>query len=449
MRVLLSLGAGVALLMGLGLAIASCSPSDSVSEGGVPTPALVKTSPAPSPALPRGAAASPQPESGPAGQAGDVPRAGTPTPTLADSRSAGRSTASWESSAPPPPEPGQGSGSGIVSAEVVVEGLEVPWALAFTPDGRILVTERAGRIRVVQDGALLQAPFATVEAASVSESGLMGMALHPDFAANGHLFVCYTYRGDGGRLVNRVARLTDVDGVGTDHHVILDGIPGASRHDGCGLGFGPDGKLYVTMGDAVEPQRAQDLDSLSGKVLRLDPDGGTPEDNPFPGSAVYTYGHRNPQGLDWHPDTGDLFITDHGPASDDEVNILEAGQNYGWPVALGMVGDSRYVDPILAFTPTLALSGAAFYDGDTLPEGWKGNFIFATLRSAHLHRVVLQAPDFRTVESHQRLFEGRFGRLRAVAMSPDGHLYFTTSNRDGRGQPKPGDDKLLGLVQEP
>ena len=164
---------------------------------------------------------------------------------------------------------------------------------------------------------------------------------------------------------------------------------------------------------------------------------------------VYAYGLRNPQGLAWYPDTGDLFITDHGPRREDEINILQPGGNYGWPDALGPVGDSQYIDPILSFTPTIALSGAAFYDGNTLPEDWYGSFVFATLRAEHLHRVILRGPDYRTVESHERLFQGEFGRLRAVAMSPDGHLYFTTSNRDGRGRPRPGDDKLLRLVGVP
>jgi glucose/arabinose dehydrogenase len=333
-----------------------------------------------------------------------------------------------------------------VQAETVVEGLEVPWALAFVPDGRILITERPGRIRVVRDGVLQDAPFATLRVEAVSESGLMGMVLHPEFPINGYVFVCYTYRDGAGRLRNRVARLTDVDGVGTDHHVVLDNIPGARNHDGCALRFGPDSKLYVTMGDAQVADQAQNLDSLSGKVLRLEADGSVPSDNPFSGSYVYSYGHRNPQGLDWHPDNGALYITEHGPDRDDEVNVLEPGGNYGWPQVTGVSQDSRYIDPILAFTPTVAPSGAAFYPGDRLAASWEGNLLFATLKGSHLRRLVLGPPNFRTVLFNERLFFNQLGRLRAVAAGPDGYLYFTTSNRDGRGVPQAGDDKLLRLV---
>jgi aldose sugar dehydrogenase len=337
-----------------------------------------------------------------------------------------------------------------VTAEIMAEGLEVPWELAFTPDGRTLVAERPGRIRVIQERTLQEEPFAVLEqVVNTSESGLMGMALHPDFAANGHLFVCYTYRNENGDLRNRVARLTDVNGIGTDHRIILDDMPGAPRHDGCRLGFGPDRKLYMAMGDATESETAQDLDSLSGKILRLEADGSVPADNPFPGSYVYTYGHRNPQGMDWHPETSDLFITEHGPDVNDEINILQPGGNYGWPEVTGVAGDSQFINPILSFTPTIAIAGAAFYSGDRLASSWQGNFIAATLKGEHLQRVTLEPPEFRTVLSNQRLFEGEFGRLRAVALSPDGYLYFTTSNHNGRGSPQPEDDKVLRLVPAP
>ena len=190
---------------------------------------------------------------------------------------------------------------------------------------------------------------------------------------------------------------------------------------------------------------SQNLDSLAGKVLRLAADGSVPPDNPFPGSLVYTWGHRNPQGLDWHPVTGALFITEHGPDRDDEVNILAPGQNYGWPDVTGSAGDSRYVDSTLSLTPTVAIAGTAFVTGDSLPDAWRGNLVFAALKSSHLQRVALEPPEYRAVASSQTLFQGQFGRLRAVVMGPDGYLYFTTSNRDGRGSPREGDDRLLRL----
>ena len=344
-----------------------------------------------------------------------------------------------------------------VTAETVAADLEVPWALAFTPDGRMLVTERSGRIRIIQDDQLLEQPMAVLDVGSVSEAGLMGIAVDPDFADNGHLYVCYTYRtgsqglfnlrGSGG-LFNRIARLTDSGGQAGDLRVILDHIPAARNHNGCRMRFGPDGKLYVTMGDAQSANDAQNLDSLSGKILRLERDGSVPADNPFPGSYIYSYGHRNPQGLDWHPETGDLFITEHGPSEDDEINILAAGGNYGWPRVTGMSSNAAYLDPILAFTPTIALAGAAFYTGESLGSSWDGDFIFANLKGSHLRRIGLKSPDFRSVDSQQILFLEDYGRLRAVALGPDGHIYFSTSNRDGRGRSFPGDDKILRLIPE-
>ena len=336
-----------------------------------------------------------------------------------------------------------------IQVTTVAEGLEIPWDLAFTPDERILITERPGRIRVVQEGELQTAPYATLNVAHTAESGLMGIALHPDFSKNGHLFVCYTYRDDAGALLNRVARLTDQDGTGTAHRIILDAIPGSSRHDGCRIRFGPDGYLYVTMGDATDRELAQNLDSLAGKVLRLSDDGSTPADNPFPDSLVYTYGHRNPQGLAWHPTTGDLFITEHGPDRDDEVNLLEPGKNYGWPEVTGVAGNPQFVDPLLALTPTVAIAGAAFYSEGRLAHSWEGALLFTALKGAHLQRVALEPPEFRSFLSREVLFKNEFGRLRAIAMAPDGYVYFTTSNRDGRGRPRPEDDRLLRLEPLP
>ncbi|MHB8992325.1 MAG: PQQ-dependent sugar dehydrogenase, partial [Chloroflexota bacterium] len=222
---------------------------------------------------------------------------------------------------------------------------------------------------------------------------------------------------------------------------------GATIHDGGRLKFGPDGKLYVATGDAATPNQAQDVGSPAGKVLRINPDGSIPEDNPFPGSPVFTLGHRNPEGLAFRPGTRQLFSTEHGPVGNDEVNLLEAGGNYGWPVVQGAAGDSRFVDPILVFNPAVAPAGATFYGADRLFE-WTGSLFFATLRGQHLHRVVLGGPDSREVVAQERLFEGAFGRLREVVQGPDGLIYFTTSNRDGRGNPAAEDDRILRITLE-
>lgn len=311
----------------------------------------------------------------------------------------------------------------------------------------IFVSERPGRLRLIRDGQLLAQPVATLPVAASSESGLMGLALDPQFAANGFLYVMYTYRGERG-LVNRVARLTLRGERAGEERVLLDGIPGASIHDGGRVAFGPDGKLYVTTGDAASADLAQDRSSLAGKILRLNPDGSVPADNPFPGSPVYSYGHRNPEGLAWHPQTGTLYATEHGSSARDEVNRIEPGQNYGWPVVRGAAGDNRFRDPVHeSGDQTWAPAGAAFYDGTRLGP-WRGSFFFGALRGQHLHRLVLGGPNFDRVVSAERLFDREYGRIRAVAVGPDGALYFTTSNRDGRGSPFPGDDRVLRVVPQ-
>ena len=355
-----------------------------------------------------------------------------------------------------PPSPGcvkpESTSPEDVRVDVVARGLQIPWAIDFAPDGRIFLTERPGRIRVIRDGELQSEPWAQIPVAHEGEGGLLGLALDPNFAENGFVYVYYTYR-EGTRLWNRVARLTDREGRGEDLVVILDRIPGSTIHDGGRIRFGPDGKLYVTTGDANVPASAQDLTSLAGKILRLNPDGSIPTDNPFPNSPVWSYGHRNPQGLAWHPVTGALFSTEHGPSGlppnccHDEVNVIEPGQNYGWPSVFGIRGDPRFVDPILeSGSDTWAPSGAAFYSGDRLPESWRGRFFFAALRGQHLGRVTVRSSDLRSVERFEKLFVGEFGRLRDVVQGPDGFLYVTTSNRDGRGIPRSGDDRLLRIV---
>lgn len=396
----------------------------------IPTPA------APEVASPRNEARSATPESSP-----------TPTPLSQPTDTPAPTTT-------PPPSPIPAADVAL-RVEVVATGLEVPWALAWAPDGRLFVTERPGRVRVIVDGRLQAEPVAEIPVAAVGEGGLMGLALDPDFAHNGYVYTMYTY-SEGGGLANRVSRWVLREGRLQDEAILLDGIPGARNHNGGRIAFGPDGTLYVTTGDASQAGLAQDIGSLAGKVLRMNPDGSVPEDNPFPGSLVYSYGHRNPQGLAWRPETGQLVTTEHGPSGEgglccrDEVNAIRSGANYGWPVVAGEARDERFVDPLASSGPTdtWAPSGAAFYDGTAL-AAWRGDLFFAALRGRHLHRLALGDDNGPTVIERERLFEGEYGRLRAVAMGPDGHLYFTTSNRDGRGQPAPGDDRILRIVAAP
>lgn len=338
--------------------------------------------------------------------------------------------------------------------EIVATGLEAPWEMVWAPDGRMIVTERPGRVRVIVDGQLQPEPLAEIRVAAVGEGGLMGLALDPGFADNGFVYTMYTYQ-QGIGLANRISRWVLRDGRLEDETTLLEGIPGARNHNGGRIAFGPDGKLYATTGDAGRGSTAQDLGALSGKILRLNADGSVPEDNPFEGSLVYSYGHRNPQGLAWHPGTGELLATEHGPSGEgrlccrDEVNVIRPGANYGWPVVTGR-GDERFTDP-LAYSgagTTWAPAGAAFYQGTALPV-WQGNLLFGTLRGQHLHRLVLGGDDGLSLVEEEELFTGVYRRLRIVAMGPDGHLYIATSNRDGRGRPAADDDRILRIVAAP
>ena len=343
-----------------------------------------------------------------------------------------------------------------VRVETFISRLEVPWSLAFAPDGRLFISERPGRVRVVTDGQLDPNPWITLPVSANGEGGLMGLALDPDFAHDPWVYVCYTF-DDAGTQENRISRLREINGRGDSEQILLDRFPGAIVHNGCRLKFGPDGKLYATTGDSFQRSLAQDLGSLAGKILRLNRDGTVPSDNPFgPASLIYSYGHRNPQGLAFDPQSGSLFETEHGPSGEvgfgnyDEVNIIVAGGNYGWPVVVGAPGLAAYRDPLLAF-PDVAVppAGATFYTATLIPQ-WTGNFFFTSLRGEHLQRVVLDASHEQVV-AIERLFEqdfysGVYGRLRDVVQGPDGALYVTTSNRDGRGQPTADDDRVLRLL---
>lgn len=330
--------------------------------------------------------------------------------------------------------------------EVVATGLEIPWSLTFAPDGRLFVTERPARVRVVQNGQLLVTPALTLtDAWANGEAGVLGLAVDPAFALNRFVYLLYTQ--DRGTLppVNRVVRYRELNNTLAEAVVIFDDIPGALTHDGGRVRFGPDGLLYVTMGDNREASDAQDLAAFTGKIFRLNADGTTPRSNPL-ASPVYSYGHRNPQGIDWHPVSGDLWATEHGDVGNDEVNRIEAGGNYGWPVIEGSSTMPGMMTPVLSFSPSIAPSGASFYVGQAIP-GFRNDLFVATLRGEHLHRVRFDPDDPSRVLANERLLEGRFGRLRDVVTGPDGALYICTNNRDGRGSIGADDDRILRLVR--
>ncbi len=328
----------------------------------------------------------------------------------------------------PPPA---GNNDNMPLASTVAEELEIPWEMAFLPDGSIILTERPGRVRIIDaSGKLQDEPLLTVsDVAAVGEGGLLGLALHPNFTTNGWVYLYYTYQSGGG-LANRVVRYTMQGQSLTSQTIIIDGIPGGNIHNGGRIKFGPDGLLYIGTGETGIDTLAQDLNSLAGKILRLKDDGSIPTNNPFPNSAVYSYGHRNPQGLAWD-NFGQLWETEHNSSAFDELNIIEAGRNYGWPEVRGETTAPGMVGPKLhSGNDTWAPSGLSFFNG---------SLYFSGLRGQSLFKYDLQTGQL------TRYLNGTFGRLRDVVVGPDNLLYLITNNRDGRGIPLPGDDRLIRI----
>ena len=325
-------------------------------------------------------------------------------------------------------------GASTAQVEVVATGLEAPWEIAFLPDGRALVTERPGRVRLLTAQRELEAePAAEVDVAAVGEAGLLGLAVDPEFEANGFVYL-YRTRSTG----NEVVRYRLEGNRLREKGVIVEGIAAAAIHDGGRLHFGPDGNLYISAGDAAQPELAQDAGSLNGKMLRMAPEdyrgaGGRPE--------VFSLGHRNPQGFDWEPGSDRLVADEHGPAGDDEINALEEGGNYGWPEVQGTEELGGFVAPLVVYEEAIAPSGATFVRQGG--SAWTGDYLVAALRGEQIRRVRLDGERVTVDEAH---FEGEFGRLRTVVEGPDGALYVLTSNRDGRGSPRDGDDRILRIV---
>ncbi|TVM19710.1 PQQ-dependent sugar dehydrogenase [Oceanidesulfovibrio indonesiensis] len=342
------------------------------------------------------------------------------------------------------------------TVEEVTNGLESPWSMAFIPDGRIFVVERPGRIRIIEEGRMLDEPLTGApEVFYAGQGGLLDIALHPEFENNRLIYLAYSVSNEQGQAT-RVSRYTLTEQGLTDEEVVFPGFfvdDNRYKHFGCRIVFGEDGMLYVTLGERGLKEQAQELDSLLGKTLRLTDTGDIPEDNPFVDTEdarpeIFTYGNRNSQGLDVQPGTGLLFASEHGPSwSDapgggDEVNIYEAGKNYGWPVIHHRETREGMVSPLLEYTPAIAPSGACFYDGEAFPE-WRGSFFFANLVGKNIVRVALNG---REVLGQEFLLEDAFGRLRDVEQGPHGHLYVLTSNTDAYGPGDPQGDRLLRLV---
>jgi glucose/arabinose dehydrogenase len=334
-----------------------------------------------------------------------------------------------------------------VKVETVAENLDVPWSIAWAPDGTIFFTERNGNLRIIQDGIVLEKPSLSLDVGGV-EGGLLGIAMDPNYSENHYIYLYYTYNNFL-ETNNKVVRYIESNLTLSEDKVIIENIPGGPFHDGGRIKFGPDGKLYITTGDAGNAELSQDKNSVAGKILRINSDGSIPKDNPVSNSPIYSYGHRNPQGLDWD-ESGNLVATEHGPSgwhgvAHDEINVIVPGKNYGWPDIIGSETMEGLVTPIFnTGDDTWAPSGAEFYDGDKIPQ-WSGKFFVATLRGNHLHMFDFDLEKNKVI-SDQKLFEGDFGRLRDVTTGPDGYLYVLTSNQDGRGAPEINDDRILRIV---
>jgi glucose/arabinose dehydrogenase len=337
----------------------------------------------------------------------------------------------------------------------MVTGLDVPWGIAFISSTDFLVTERPGRVRLVRDGVLDANPVLTLSAVtSRAEGGLLGIVAHPQFASNRTFYLYYTTEKESGS-VNRVEKflLSPDSTSATSAGVILDDIPASQFHDGGRLRFGPDGQLYVGTGDSRVPSLSQNQDSLAGKLLRLTPDGGIPGDNPVPGKAMFAYGIRNLQAFDWLSSSV-LVAADHGPSGElgrsghDEVSVLTAGANLGWPTTWKCDQASGVITPFIVWQTAAPPGGLLVVRGGLVPD-WNGSILIATLGSRHLHRVVLDTtgPALK-MTSHEVYLDQTYGRLRDVVQAPDGAILVTTSNCDGRGTCGAEGDAILRITKD-
>jgi len=343
----------------------------------------------------------------------------------------------WVSPSNPPPIPEPVTEYGNEYVQILATNLEKPWAIGFADD-KIFVTEKVGRVRVIESGILLDDPLATLRTANVFDGGLLGIAVHPAFDKNHFIYVYYTYEKDGA-LWNKILRITESNNKLDAAKTIFDNIPGSAYSNGGVIKFGPDGKLYVGTGSVSDSHGPQDIQSLEGKILRLNDDGTIPNDNPFSDSPVFSFGHMNPKGLGWDNE-GNLFVTEMGPSKNDEINLVQPGGNYGWPEQ-ECSGSEQFVDPINCYDPAIEPGGIVFYYGDKIKL--ENSLVLASLRASHLFNLEIDEDE---VKSQTSILSG-VGRIRDVAVGPDGYLYLITSNTDGKGFPDASDDKLLRIVK--
>jgi aldose sugar dehydrogenase len=327
--------------------------------------------------------------------------------------------------------------TGTGAVQIVAANLQKPWALTFG-DGKIFFTEKVGRLRVVDNGILVNESVADFRVADISDAGLLGITTHPDFIKNHLMYVYYTYK-EGDKLWNKVLQVTESNDKIIDAKVILDKIPGAEFDDGGVIKFGPDKKLYIGTGDATDENAAQDLTSLAGKILRLNDDGSIPSDNPIPNSPVYSFGHRNPQGLAWD-NQGNLYETEEGPTKNDEINVIQKDKNYGWPNQ-ECSGSKGYQDALICYNISVEPAGIAYYGTGKLD--FKNSLVLTTLRG----NILYQLPTLNGNITSQKIILDDLGRIREVGVGPDDYLYILTGNTDGQGFPDKNDDKLLRIVK--
>jgi len=331
------------------------------------------------------------------------------------------------------------SGSADIKDSVLVSGLNFPWEILWGPDNFIWMTERGGKISRVNPETGEVIPVLTIsEVVSNGEGGLLGMVLSPDFSTNSQLFVVYDYN-NGSNYREKVVRYTYNGSTLTSPVVIIDDIHAANIHNGSRLLIVGD-KLFISTGDASEQALPQNTSTINGKILRLNLDGSVPADNPIANNPVWSYGHRNPQGLVYA--NGILYSAEHGPSTDDEINIIEKGRNYGWPDVKGFCNESaeqtfcsanNVKEPITAWTPTIATSGIDFYNNDLIPQ-WKNSLLVATLKNQRLMQIKLDDAHT-TVTETKEFFANSYGRMRDICISPQGKVYICTSNG--------GDDKVI------